>query len=325
MQIRKIIVGTDLTDGAKAALEAGLDLARHVGAEVVLVHATMVPDYETPFRNPPSEWTRALESMVDEKREALGELRERYDGRGTKISHVVVDSVPSKGVAQVAEETDADLVVVGTHGRKGLRRLLLGSVAKRTVRHCKRSVLVARPKRGREHHQRVLVPTDFSPASEVALEMALTLVADRGTIELLHCWQMPSEGSGGWALAKRMPGKPARSLQKAFADAARERGAQLLERYPSDRAEARFSYIQANPKDGILRKLDEEEFDMVVMGNRGHRGLTRWLLGSVAESVVRHAPCSVLVARGQDEDQAEDQAEDQDEDQDQAEDQESRS
>lgn len=298
--IRKILVGTDLTDGAATALEAGIDLARHVGAEVVMVHATMVPDYETPFRDPPSELSRALESIVDERRERMQELRERYDGRGVQISQVLVDAVPAKGIAQAAEEVGADLVVVGTHGRKGLRRLLLGSVAKRVVRHCRRSVMVARPSQGREHHQRVLVPTDFSDSAEAALRTALELVADRGTIELLHCWQLPGEAGGGWTLAKKLPGKQARSLRTAFEDAAREAGAELLARYPSDRAEARFSYVQANPKDGILRKLDQETYDLVVMGNRGRRGLSLWLLGSVAESVVRHAPCSVLVARGHD-------------------------
>jgi len=303
MQIRKILVGTDLTDGATMAIEAAIDLARHVGAEVVLVHATTVPDYETPFREPPSELTRALESIVDERRERLQEVRERYDGGGVTLSQVVVDAVPARGITQVAEELDADLVVVGTHGRKGLRRLLLGSVANRVVRHCKRSVAVARHKRGQGFHERVLVPTDFSHSAEVALETALALVADRGTIELLHCWQLPSESSGSWALAKKLPGKQTRSLRSAFEDAAREAGAELLERYATDRAEARFSYIQANPKDGILRKLDEEDYDLVVMGNRGRRGLTRWLLGSVAESVVRHAPCSVLVARARDDEE----------------------
>jgi len=309
-QIRKIVVGTDLTDGAATALEAGIDLARHVDAEVVLVHATMVPDYETPFRNPPSELTRAMEALVDERRERMQELRERYDGRGARLSQVFVDAVPARGIAQVAEEVDADLVVVGTHGRKRLRRLLLGSVAKRVVRHCKRSVLIARPRRGQGFHERVLVPTDFSATAEVALQTALALVADRGTIELLHCWQLPNEVSGGWALAKKLPGKHVRSLRTAFEDAAQEAGAELLARYPSDRAEARFSYLQANPKDGILRKLDQDPFDLVVVGNRGRRGLTRWLLGSVAESVVRHAPCSVLVARSRGEVEGDDAEDD---------------
>ncbi len=304
MQIRKIVVGTDFSAGAQSALEAAIDIAHHAGAEIVLAHATMVTsrDEDAPFDESPSEWVHALDGLASERREKLAALHEQYADRGVPMSEELTDAVPAKGVIDIAEQVGADLIVVGTHGRSGLMRFLLGSVAMRVIRRSKVSVLAARPRReGSDSYRRkILVPTDFSPSSEVAIELAADLVEPGGSIELAHFWQLPAEAAGSWAYSDKTLGKHVQSLHQLFADAAEKRGHELTDTHQREGIDLHFSHTRTHPKAGIQGKLETEPFDLVVMGSSGRRGLKRWLLGSVAESAVRHAPCSVLVARSGD-------------------------
>jgi nucleotide-binding universal stress UspA family protein len=301
MDITKIVVGTDFSPGASVALKQALDIAAHVGAEIILVHATDLQSrtQDAPFDDPPAEWLAALDELARERGTRLDELREQFADRGVKMTTRAGDNAPSKAIIEVSEEVGAELIVVGTTGRSGLMRFVLGSVAMRVVRRSKANVLVARPRpegsTGFRNH--ILVPTDFSTSSRAAVEMATALVKRDGTIDLAHFWQLPAETVGSWTATQRTLGKHVESLNTMFASAAEKQGAELADAHRRDGIEISFSQSRKIPKVGIQHKLESAPFDLVIMGSRGHRRLKRWLLGSVAESTVRHAPCSVLIAR----------------------------
>jgi nucleotide-binding universal stress UspA family protein len=139
---------------------------------------------------------------------------------------------------------------------------------------------------------RILVPTDFSEPSEAALDYARTLARQFGaTFHLLHVIELPST-TGLFSSERYVPEDP-RFVSERMAQAKLRLARRLL---PSDKARYRATKgILVGPAGNtIVKYAQEENFDLIVMGTHGRSGLTHVLMGSVAEHVVRTAPCPVL-------------------------------
>jgi nucleotide-binding universal stress UspA family protein len=128
----KVLVGTDFSDGSSRAVERAADVAGRYGARLHVVHVWELPHAATSLViDPGIEWHTPVEKAARERLDALLET--------LRANHVEADSTLLAGVVwdQIVgaiSPLGADLVVVGTHGRTGLRRALLGSVAERVVR-----------------------------------------------------------------------------------------------------------------------------------------------------------------------------------------------
>lgn len=307
MNIRKILVGIDFSVESKVALDQALEIARHTGASVTLLHCGAIPDH--PAVPPSMETTvdayiKILDQRLAEDREQLRMLRERHAGQGVDISHMVIDGFADKKIPQAAKELGADLVVVGTHGRTGVKRFLLGSVAERVTRLCESNVMVARPREdGRGGFQRILVPTDFSKTSERALAVATNLATAGARITVLHCWQIPPMATASYAPVKAAQDLYVPMREELGREAAKS-GAAFIDTAMREGVDFDFRHVESTPAEGIQSWLDENECGLVVMGSHGRRGLRRFLLGSVAEVTIRHAPCSVLVVHPEPEKEA---------------------
>ncbi len=299
MSIDKILLATDFSPEADVATRQALDVARHTGASVTMMNAVpMLEEEYTPLLGPTERAKELIAARVADHRASLEALRERFSGQGVQLSHVVADGYADDAIASVALETNADLVVLGTHGRTGWKRLTLGSIAERVVRIAATDVLVAR----RRPHtaggfMRILVPTDFSPTAEQALQRAIELVHEAGTIELYHLWEVPVVAEGDWGLVAGT-GYDVQAVRDNIAESVAARGNDLVAAYRDAWPQLWFDSARAPAAEGIRARLDAGDYDLVCLGSHGRRGVRRWLLGSVAEATVRHAPCSVLVARG---------------------------
>jgi nucleotide-binding universal stress UspA family protein len=174
-----------------------------------------------------------------------------------------------------------------------VKRWLLGSVAERVVRLAPCSVLVTRGEAPAGGYQRVVIGTDFSASATRAVEHALPLLAPEAEVKLIHSWPGP------WAIpeAAIVAYDSMRSaVLDQISDASRRLTATLRERGREDvRVEGRSG--EAPPAVALTEAATELHADLVVVGSHGRRGVRRFLLGSVAEVTVRHAPCSVLVSR----------------------------
>jgi nucleotide-binding universal stress UspA family protein len=144
-RIQRIVVGTDFSEIADAALDSAIDLAAQVGAAITLVHAYEIPVYGVP--------DGALVTTADvagrlanAAQEGLRAETERNKGKGVPIDTVVRVGLAWDEVNAVAADVHADLIVVGTHGRRGFARAFLGSVAERILRTATCPVLVVRGK-----------------------------------------------------------------------------------------------------------------------------------------------------------------------------------
>lgn len=293
MKLSTILVGVDFSRSSRVALEHALDIARHTDARLVLVYVGVtpqrpdsVPDGILPMF---TEYERILKGYLAEDRRRLAELRARCVDEGVDVSAMIVDDLPDRGICKAAAESDADLVVVGTHGRTGMKRLLLGSVAERVVRLSGHDVLVAppgaRPTAG--GYREILVAMDFSAMAEAGLRAAIALAAPGARIDILHCSSIPAIAFG------HVPSM--RALAEPLARQAHAQGQALLAGYTRPGLSLAFHTIDAQPMQGIIEWHDRHRYDLAVVGSHGRRGLRRFLLGSVAEAIVRHASTPVLV------------------------------
>ncbi len=296
MPTKKILVATDFSESANIAVQHALEIARQQGAELVLLHVGDL--LERPAEIPPqllgiaAEYEHILKERLATVREQLAALRERIDGQGVTISQTLINGLPGEAIPKAAKEIGAHLLIVGTQGLTGFRRFFLGSVAEQTIRNAQTTTLVVRgtPPQGGGYHN-ILVPVDFSAYSKPTLKTAVDMAAKDAKIDLFYALQLPGVGWGHetWGPDWKHMGPALREAYKARAD-------ELIAQC-SGRSDLKLAFHQheSSPAAGIQTQLDEGKYDLVVMGSHGHRGVKRWILGSVANTVTRHAPCSVVV------------------------------
>jgi nucleotide-binding universal stress UspA family protein len=256
------------------------------------VHAASVavPPDVAPSEAIETNYQAMLMLQREQAQRMLVERAQTWSTGGIVVRCEIVDAHPSTGLADAAEDAGTDLLVVGTHGRTGVKRLFLGSVAERTARISPCDVLIARgPPPPGGSYRRVVVGTDFSETSLLALERALAFAPAGAQMEVVHCWQVPAPLYAGF-------GDALSELQGDMERDAVERGKQVVERFKGRGAEVSFTALQGPPAESLRNRLESSPPDLLALGTHGRTGVRRWLLGSIAEVLARHAPCSVLIA-----------------------------
>lgn len=307
MRTKKIIVGIDFSPEADLAARQAIEIARHTGGEVLLAHCgdtvelPALPDAAGPDGRQVFDMYRsALAGILADHREQLSSLRERLSGQGPIVSQALSEGFPDTALCEAATQSGADLVVIGTHGRTGLRWFLVGSVAAGVVRRCETDVLVARQEgAGRGGFHRILVATDFSAGADRALDRALDLAAEGAQVEVVHYYGLrwPALVYTGAPLAP-VP-RPPDPVAQEIAAAATARGETLIAGRRRPGIQLTFHALGGRAMPGLIHRLEERPYDLVALGSHGRRGFRLFSIGSLTEAVVRKAPCSVLVGRDQ--------------------------
>ena len=141
LTVRTILVPVDFTETSDRALDYAVAMAARFEASVVALHAYEIPVYGFPDGALVASGEVATR-ISDAAQKALDRLVEARQNKGVKLSALLRTGVAYDLANTVADEIDADLIVIGTHGRRGLARALLGSVAENVIRTAKRPVLV---------------------------------------------------------------------------------------------------------------------------------------------------------------------------------------
>jgi nucleotide-binding universal stress UspA family protein len=128
--LKKILVATDLSDGSDEALSQAIELGKQTGAFLEIVYVRELGSGEFPFGTLYPEDASGVIAQMDLE---LSRRRDRVTSAGLQCHYRFLDGTAAKEIVRRAEETNADLVVVGTHGRRGLAHAMLGSVAERVV------------------------------------------------------------------------------------------------------------------------------------------------------------------------------------------------
>lgn len=286
---KKVLCATDFSATAERAAELASDLAERFEAQFHLLHVNVIledPHLEEAHR-------QKLEELV-----ATGDAARRRDlENGTEyqpglevIPHMVRGLAPAEAIVETASDLSSDLIVTGTHGRRGLSKLLLGSVAERVVRTSPVPVLTVRADADIELDgtPRFLVPHDFSESSAEALRTATAWADALGAeITLLHVVEpvVYPEFYSVDVLSDDLMTRLVERSKDALRFAAEEfvGGTEVTVRVEVGRA-----------ADTIIQQATADDFDFVIMATRGLSGLEHILLGSVAESVLRRCQVPLL-------------------------------
>jgi nucleotide-binding universal stress UspA family protein len=297
-RIQTIVCGVDLSVPSEQALERAAAIALLNGAQLILVHAqaddAQIPDTDNEVVKQLGEVSAAVRA---EEARRLAVKLDDLQGRGIKTHVIGRAGSPGDVVSEVAKEHAAELIVVGTHGHTGIQRFLLGSVATAILRHAPCDVLVHRGPASSAAYSRPLVASDFSPAAIRALHHAASLTAPGATIEVIHAWQLPAGSWGATLLGQAR--FPWNTVRDAVLSGVKAQAEKLVESTKDLGHPIHVELVQGPPPSVITHAAERGGHDLIAIGTHGHRGFRRLLLGSVAENVIRHAPCSVLVAHGE--------------------------
>jgi len=287
--VGKILCPVDFSASSQAALRVAARLAATTGSELVVAHAFHMPAVAA--ANETSFPATTLQLVLgDEKRGLEAAIEEARKLGAPRVTSEFLEGSPWQEVVDLAAR-GCDLIVIGSHGRTGLKRFIIGSVAERVVRHAPCSVLVVRENPDGPFFDHVLCPIDIHEDSSHVVERAEQLAQPGGTgIDLLHAVQLPLASSGDPMLAGFINQLDARASAQleVYAAEARARG----------RIAVRSEVLTGHPAELALAKAEADRtIDLIAVGTHGRTGLKRMVMGSVAENLVRHAPCSVLVVR----------------------------
>ncbi len=273
---KRIVVPVDFSDPSRAAAAQARTLAVRFDAHLHLVHALASPAWtHSELRIPPSGW----EAIRGQAKETLRALRMELAPE-VEVSAELVEAEPAAAIKAAVERRDAELVVMGTHGYRGLKHLVLGSVAEKTLRTVPCPTLAVKPTAPSGPPTRILWATDFSDCAERAGWIARGLAGAFGArVEALH------------VLAPEAGRESADAL-----GAARDQLDQAMAPFQDAGIEIMPHVHQGSPAAAIAREAERLEVDLIALGHRGHGGLPHAVLGSVAERTLRAAPCSVVSA-----------------------------
>ncbi len=296
LAIDDILVARDFSSVSDRALRHGLDLAARTGATLHVLHAEVLHDLEGRSRDRPSP-TEGLAALRQELASGGGLSADALDS--VRVEEVIRRDVsPAPALLNYAAEQDVDLIAMGTHGRRGASRVLLGSVAEEVVRRADRSVLTVR---GAEAEQmppagqisRILVPVDFSDYSQEALRTAEACAqVYEAEVHVLHVVEEnlhPAFYVGG-----------VRSIYDVEPDLDEKVRASLTEFVSTvmSHSDAVETHVRTGSAPSEIAEFVEAEgMDLVTLSTHGRTGLERFFLGSVAEKVVRHVSCPVLTTK----------------------------
>jgi nucleotide-binding universal stress UspA family protein len=288
-EIQSILFASDLTAESDQAFEHARFLAERFRARMTLFHALEMP------RERYEGWT----DMQDDRRGLwAARVRQELCERARTLTvpyEIVVDEAHTGGhaladlaILDTIQKTRPDLTVMATRSRKGFASWFLGSVTHQVVQHAGRPVLCLRkaPHGGMPPYRRMLLPTDLSEASRRAFPLAGLLARScEAAVAALHVVAPPP-----LAVLAGMPapGAPASPTEQ---DVRRFLGPEM-EGVPVEAS----VYVTGAPWWRIVQKAEADRTDLIVMSTLGHDSIRDGIIGSNTDRVLRHAPCSVLVA-----------------------------
>jgi nucleotide-binding universal stress UspA family protein len=294
LHIERILCPTDFSLFSSRAFRHAVALARQFSAELTALH--VIPTFRPYGANSPY-FPAPVGAGAARRQEAEEEMvRFVEPAREIHLSVQIREGQPAQEIQALAEELPADLVVMGTHGRSGFERLVLGSVAERLVHRLPCPVLTVCHEEGRTWEapglvRRILCPIDFSDFSAGTIAFALALAAaDHAQVILLHAIEaLPEAGA-------RRPRFP-ESLRRELEQRARVQLHELVPEGTRSAGTVEERVTAGRAYQEILRIAATQDVDLIVMGTHGHGPFGRMILGSTAHHVVRQATCPVLTVR----------------------------
>ncbi len=296
--IRHVLCAIDFSDFSRRALKHAIAIARWYEASLTLVNvqASAAMAMAAPEMLPLMVLTaEARADLLDAmtrfaEEEVIGTVPYRCDVR---------EGAPANEILACAHESSSDLIVIGTHGRSGLERLVLGSVAEKVLRKAACPVLtvphcdaVPTP----PLYQRILCAIDFSKCSMRALDYAMSLAQEANThLMVAHVFELAGTMPEDWRAI--LSPRSAREELQALEDERSEKLARAVPEQVLSSCTVETVMARGTPYREILRLASEQRSELIVLGIHGRSAADLFFLGSTTNQVVRHSTCPVLTMR----------------------------
>jgi nucleotide-binding universal stress UspA family protein len=293
MQVKKILWASDGSKESRDAFRWTELCAGRLGAKVSALSVIESPDLST--LEVPDD-VKAEIPVIDRdlgttERKRLRRIGAILEQKGIKAETRVVTGIPYQEIIKAAQRDDIDMIAMGKRGLDVWNRMLLGSTTSKVLRESHVPVLTVRQSAKKPTVKKILVPSSFSPADQVALEWALEFAGKMSaSVVLLHVLQAHKsweEVKGGFmGRLRRVAGEKLDAMLEAVPAPKRTGG-------------RKFTRVKTFPRpwSGIVTFVREEGIDLIIMGTHARKGVPRFFLGSVAERVIREAPCPVITLR----------------------------
>lgn len=293
--LKRILVPLDDSEQARAAYTFALDLASRTQAEIVIAHSVEPPLvlYDRP---------EFAEVLLDVTREGEAQWQERLEKlaadapEGVTVRSKVMVGPAAALLIELIDSERPDLVVSGSHGVGGVKKLVLGSVSRRLLSHSSAPLLLFRepPPAVTAGVPEIVVAIDDSPDSARALEIAQPMaVAFGASLRLVHVVDtyLPNYGTIDTKAVLEQIGRRGEEIMRE----ARDRIAAPIDQVFEE-------IVEGDPGDELTRICRERRPLLVASGTRGLHGVAGLFIGSVARDLVNHSESPVLVARRRDDD-----------------------
>ena len=289
-----IVVPLDGSKLSEAALAYVAPLASRLGSQVVLLHADDDPYTDMFGGSSPVRDEDAQSHVSDYLRGVL----ERLESDNIRCSTHHEVGTPAAVILKYVEEHKPDLVAMSTHGRSGLRRMMVGSVTTTVLPRAQVPVLVVHPQEGESlpdtAFESIIVPLDMSSRSEEVLPLAAGLAETLGLeTTVVTCIPSPTQMyTGSVPEVYPYPDDLVQQAQDASDEYLQALSSALSE---GRNLEVQSATLEGGPASRIVECAQEQSNSLIAMCTQGRTGLGRWVLGSVTDSVIRTGNTPVLV------------------------------
>lgn len=281
-----ILVGYDDSQAGRAALAEAANRTKRHGGRIVLVHAVYFDTEE--YGIAPEQLERRLkvgEKLCIQTKEAI------TSGFGVEVQSLLCEGDPPAVILDVANGKKADLIVMGTYGRRGLNRLLMGSATSQVIVNSPVDVLIVKKECAvcTGEYKSILIPFDGSDFSKKSLNRACQLARlDNARVTALYVIPRYEEMLGFF----RTESIKKSLLQEAqkIIDTARDMASKVG-------ISIKTEITEGHAGDKIIETAGRLKNDLIVMGTYGWRGVNKAIMGSTTERVIISAACPILVVK----------------------------
>lgn len=287
-KLEKLLLSTDGSEFGEGAIREAIKLAKTCSSKLFVISVVETnPEYETIA-------PQLVEKAEKEARKHLEAVKERAVKEGVDCEIIARQGEdPFKYIVDEAEKNQACMIITGRRGRKGLKRLMMGSETARIIGHAPCNVLVV-PRAANIEFKRIIVATDGSKYSEAAVREAIG-IAKRCGSALIAISVVPSEAASPFDIVhtemmkediaeKEL--KMAECTIRDFKEASEKEGVSVT-----------GLIYSGKPFEAIINTAKEKKADLIVVGSHGRTGISKLLMGSVTERVIGLAECAVLVVK----------------------------
>lgn len=277
-----IIVPLDGSDFAERPLSFAQSIAHAYNAQVTFL--TVMPPVKARLSNTPRRSDSDEHDQEWRQQEAyLDNLAQGFHRAGINAEYTVQSGAVVQQIDAFAAESRADLILMSTHGRSGMERWLIGSVANKLIRRMSTPILLVRPTvawRSRwSQFKRLLVALDGSPTAEYILPYAVSLASHFGSEIILLS----------------VPSGQEDAINLEYTESIRMYLEHILETIRAEHIEAQAIVTGSSAASTIINVCENEEADLIMMTTHGFSGLDHFMLGSVAERVIQHTVAPVFL------------------------------